>query len=395
MKNFVKLWFEYSSQGEPYRILFPLGAMIGAFGVFLWPAFVMGWISFYPGIPHARIMTQGFVFCFMAGFLGSALPHMLEVKGMNLKGALIICVLVLVVTALHAMQRTFWGDVVFVILVATTIAMALHRWPERNDLPPPGMMLAAIGLICGISGTILMSLAQAGWVNAYMYSLGRLLLYQGMILLPVLGLGVYLLPRMAGLPNRHKLPAGRHPSRAWKTRAYFMLACGGLILISFAMEVAGYTRTAFALRFATATFCLLHEAPLYRARQIDGSIPRGLMIAAGSILLGYLTMAIWPAWQMSLLHIVYISGFGLLIVNIAARVILGHSGNTDEIYSRHRAINWIARLALLAMATRVSADVIPSMQWSHYAYAALTWMAITLIWLAKFAPFLAHKNPEP
>ena len=94
-------WLSATAQGEPYRLLFPLGAMIGVYGVMLWPAFVLGWIPFYPGIMHARIMVQGFVFCFMAGFLGSALTHMLEVKCMPLAATVAIAMLILLVVALQ------------------------------------------------------------------------------------------------------------------------------------------------------------------------------------------------------------------------------------------------------------------------------------------------------
>lgn len=263
-------------------------------------------------------------------------------------------------------------------------------------MPPPGMALAVLGLLSGITGSLLLALHSQASLPMWYYLFGKTLLFHGMILFPVLGLGSYLLPRMAGLPNKHLLPKSRAPSAAWKQRAFFMLGCGLVLLGSFVLEAFAMFREAFALRAVTAAFCLLHETPLFRAPKIKGSIPWTLMISVVSILAGYMLLAIWPQWQKSMIHVVFISGIGLLILGIAARVMLGHSGNTPLIYARFLSVKWITGLAILAMATRVSADLIPKMQLSHYAYAAITWAVLTLIWLARFSPFLvmAEGNDE-
>lgn len=65
--------------GEPFRLLFPIGVIFGLLGVALWPAFAWGLLIDYPGIPHARIMLHGFMAAFVMGFLGTALPRLLEV----------------------------------------------------------------------------------------------------------------------------------------------------------------------------------------------------------------------------------------------------------------------------------------------------------------------------
>jgi uncharacterized protein involved in response to NO len=201
---------------------------------------------------------------------------------------------------------------------------------------------------------------------------------------------------MAGLPNRHLIaPKSRDVSPAWISRALFMLVCGLLLLVSFGIESTGQIRVAYGLRAAVAMICLLHEVPLYRAQKIRGSIPWALIIAAVSILTGIVVTAIWPMRLTTYLHIVFISGYGLLILNISARVVLEHSGNADLIYATSRAVKWIVGLVLLAMATRVSADLIPNMQLSHYAYAGITWAIITVIWLMKFGPLLAETPAQP
>jgi len=374
--------------GEPYRLLFPLGITLGMLGVLLWPAFVYGWLPLYPGMIHSRIMVQGFIFSFMAGFLGSALPHMLEIKGMSLTQTVVLSVMIVAVTLMHVFGFSPLADVLFAVAIITLLTFVLRHWSERQDLPPPGIVLAALGMFSGVISAILLAIYPVSPFYPALYLLAKTLMNHGFILLPVLGLGSYLLPRMFGLPNRHLISKSRTISVEWRNRALFMLGCGALLIISFVIEAFGFFRWAFALRFVTSLYCLLHEVPLFRAGKIKGSIPWSLMIAVSSILAGYLLLAIWPNRQTSMIHVVFISGFGLLILNIGARVVLGHSGNATMIYQRLRTVKWIAGLAILAMATRVSADLIPRMQLSHYAYAGIAWGVISVVWLYKFVPYL-------
>ncbi|HMO51879.1 MAG TPA: NnrS family protein [Kiritimatiellia bacterium] len=382
-------------EGEPYRLLFPFGAALGMAGVMLWPALVYGWIEVYPGILHARIMVQGFVFSFMAGFLLSALPHMLEVRGVSLGGTMLMMAFIAAIAGLHLYGNMVWADGLFAVAVAVLAVLGLRRWPERRDLPPPGFALAALGLASGFTGAAVLSVSAVGDIPPWWVVFAKLLLYHGMILFPVLGVGAYLLPRMVGISNRHLIaPKSSRPSRAWLARAGFMLMCGVVLIGSFALEASGQIRWAYGLRTVTVMACLLHEVPLFRSPGLRGSIPWALALSIISIFCGLAVIAIWPGRMMTYAHLLFISGYGLLILNIAARVMLGHSGYTDLIYARSRAANWITGLVLLAMATRVSADLIPSMMWSHYAYAALTWGVVTLIWLAVYGPLVAIK-PKP
>ena len=60
---------------EPFRIFFPAGALLGVFGVSLWPLFYFGAGIAYPNIAHARLMIEGFMASFIFGFLGTAGPR--------------------------------------------------------------------------------------------------------------------------------------------------------------------------------------------------------------------------------------------------------------------------------------------------------------------------------
>jgi len=47
--------------------------------VLLWPLYVWHITAVYPGLAHSRIMVEGFLTCFVVGFLGTALPRLLDV----------------------------------------------------------------------------------------------------------------------------------------------------------------------------------------------------------------------------------------------------------------------------------------------------------------------------
>ena len=63
---------------EAYRLLFPLGVLASLLGVLLWPALYAGWLTWYPLEAHTRLMTACFGGCFVVGFLGTAVPRLVD-----------------------------------------------------------------------------------------------------------------------------------------------------------------------------------------------------------------------------------------------------------------------------------------------------------------------------
>ncbi|MDP0494831.1 MAG: NnrS family protein [Verrucomicrobiota bacterium JB024] len=76
------------AEGEPYRVFFAVGTLLGVFGVSMWPAYAWGLVDVYPGQTHARIMIEGFLSCFVVGFLGTAFPRLLDVRRVSLEESL-------------------------------------------------------------------------------------------------------------------------------------------------------------------------------------------------------------------------------------------------------------------------------------------------------------------
>src|SRR5689334_19444983 len=65
----------HGRSSDPYRILFPLGIVLGASGVSIWPLYYYGITEGYSGRAHASVQSGGFLFAFVAGFLLTAIPR--------------------------------------------------------------------------------------------------------------------------------------------------------------------------------------------------------------------------------------------------------------------------------------------------------------------------------
>lgn len=390
-------WLALVQGGEPFRLLFPLGTVFGIFGVLMWPLYHHQIWTAYPGTAHARIMVEGFLTAFVIGFLGTALPRLLEVPRVRLVEGLGYALGLCAVVGLHASGRAFWGDQVFFLTMLIFVGhLAVRAFCFRKDVPPPGFVLVALGLACALAGSGTLVLAQAAplvlpeWVPG----LARLLLHQGYLLLPVMGIGAFLLPRFFGLPSRQSFPESLEMPPGWWGRAVFSLTCGGLVLAGFVVEALGEASWGNALRAVGVAVYFFREVPFHRAGLGGGTLALGLRLALLSIPLAYALMAAWPERTSSFLHVLFISGFSLLTFMVASRVLLGHGGGSHLFRAALPSARVLAALVVLAMLTRVSADWMPDHRMAHYAYAALAWLAGVAVWAAAFLPRIRRAGGE-
>ncbi len=391
-------FWQLVSAGEPFRLLFPLGTLIGIYGILMWPLFVWKVTATYPGQLHARIMIEGFLTSFVIGFLGTALPRLLEVPKTTLMEALGFAAAVLGITILHGLGQTFWGDQLFCLTIGTLLfLLGVRAIFFRKDNPPPGFVLVALGMFCALFGSGVQAISSISGraLPEWCFALSKLLLYQGYLLFPIMGIGAFLLPRFFGLPNRQDLPESRGISLEWKLGAIFAMICGALILAGFVLEANGLARWGNGLRAAGVITYFLREVPVHRARLGGGSLALGLRLALLSIPGAYVVTAIWPDQKFTLLHLLFITGFSLLTFIVASRVILGHSGQSSRFHATIWPVQAMTLLVALAMLTRVSAEWMPDIRMSHYGYAAISWVAGVIIWAVAILPGVRREDREP
>lgn len=371
---------------EPFRLFFPLAVLAGIAGVALWPLHLWGLVASYPGQSHARVMAFGLFGGFIFGFLGTAMPRMLSAHPLRLGEVLGPLLVYLAMVFSFLTQNTSAGDALLVLLLGAFIASLGGRARNRKDTPPPGFVLVGLSFLCVISGAILALLHKDGEAPLFWIYLQRLLSYQGFVLLPILGIGPFILPRFFGLPSTHDFPEALRPLPGWNRKALLALIVGLIIIATFFLEAAAWYRIAYATRFLTVLVYLWLEMPFHRGPKFGNALGASIRISFLSLLAGFLTICFFPAYRVALLHLTLVGGFAAITFVVATRVVFGHSGNIEKLKGRNLWV-WISISAmLLGMATRISGDFWPAIMASHYNYGALLWIGGVLLWSIYVLP---------
>ena len=379
---------------EPFRIFFPAGVLAGIVGVALWPLHFANVLELYPGLGHARIMAYGLFGAFIIGFLGTAMPRMLSAKPLHvLQVMLLLAVHAAMVTA-FACSKIFLGDALFLGLLAAFVCLMATRAKQRKDTPPPGFVLVGLCFLSVATGSVLAIIQHCRDLDTFWVTLQRLLSYQGFVLLPILGIGPFILPRFFGMQNHHDFPEALVPVAGWWRKALIAFAAGALIIASFLIEAKGWYRLAYGVRFGTTLIYLFLEMPFHRAPQAANAFGAALRIAFLGVLAGFLAVSLFPVYRVGLLHLTLIGGFAVITFVVATRVVFGHSGNLALLKSRNRWVLVAVGLMLLGMATRISGDFWPQVLASHYTYGALLWIAGVVLWAVHVLPKVLIADSE-
>jgi hypothetical protein len=284
-----------------------------------------------------------------------------------------------------ACSKIFVGDVLFLILLAMFASLIAVRAKHRRDTPPPGFILVGLSFLSVTAGTVLAILQHLRELDTFWITLQRLLSYQGFVLLPILGIGPFILPRLFGMQSQHDFPEMRIPVAAWWRKAALAFSAGALVIASFFIEVNGWYRVAHWVRFGTTFGYILIEMPFHRAPAAN-ALGVSVRIAFAGIVAGFLAVALWPVYRVGLLHLTLVGGFAVITFVVATRVVFGHSGNLARLKRRNRWLLVAIGLMLFGMATRISGDFWPKILASHYIYGALIWIAGVLLWAVYVLP---------
>jgi len=371
---------------EPYRAFFPAGIVAGLVGVSLWPLYFAGLLGAYPGVAHARIMAFGLFGGFIFGFLGTAMPGMLSSRRLTSRQVVPLALLHLAMVAVYSTGAIWLGDILFALLLLAFTALLVARFRERKGMLPPGFVLVGLAALCLAVGVALALLGHVRELGRFWSVLQRLLTYQGFVLLPILGIGPFILPGLLRGPGGHSAPVHLGPGPSWRRTALVAAAAGALIVASFVIEAAGWPRSGHLLRFGTALGYALAMIPLHRDLRRSSTPGLAARVAFLSLLAGLLAVGLWPAQRTGLLHLTLIGGFAVITLVVAMRVVYIHSGQQARLAERNRWLILAVGLMLFGMATRISGDLWPAVQASHFGYGALAWMAGVLVWSGYVLP---------
>ena len=381
---------------EPYRVFFPLGMLAGVYGVMMWPLYYGQHLGFNPIDAHPRMMTEGMLAAFVLGFLGTAFPRLagnrrwFGVEFLALLGGW------LVVVGNAAAGRLAAADGWFAVLIGLLFCGMAGRWALGNrDTPPPGFVLALAGLLGGAVAAGCLAWDQGHWLGLEGLLWAKLWLFQGFPVLPVMGVGPYLLPRFFGHPSSHAFDDSPRPPAGWWPRVGSAAFWGLHMVASFALEVKGYPQLGQLLRGIVILVWFAVETPVFRKALTPSTAANLVRTSVICMAAGWLASAFLPQARAGNLHLTFIGGLGLLTATAATRVILGHAGRHDLIGGKRVWLRWLAVLIVLAATTRMSADLIEQVRVSHYLYAAWTWLVAVLLWFWVLARHLFRNEDTP
>lgn len=372
---------------EPFRVFFPVGLLLGAIGVLLWILYYAGIISFYPGVSHARLMIEGFVASFVIGFLGTAGPRLMETQHLSRLEVLILLTLDLLAAGFQLGGANRAGDATFSLCAAFFLIVLARRFAHRQDSPPPHFAVVALSLVNALTGAALLALCEDKAYSAS-YQVGGAFLHEGFPLLAILAVAPFMLPLLLNLSAIEDL---RPTSGGTRTmQASLALAVGLTIDATFVLGASGLTSIAAWLR-VTAMFLYLAAQMPWHGRSFLGNC---LRVGLAAMALGFLAEALWPQLRIGALHIVFITGFAFVILTVATRVTLGHSGNAYLFRRRLPFHLVVATFLALAMFSRVTADQAPRARAIHLVAAAILWLAAIIVWAVRLLPQLQSFEAE-
>lgn len=366
---------------DPWRLMFPLGVVLSWLGVSHW-FFVWAGQAEAMGAFHAIAQIEGFVWCFVVGFLFTMVPRRTQSAPPGpvdlAVGALApVAATFGALAGAFAASQTAW--LIGAIALVRFVVVRVRRGARR---PPPGMVWIPIAILIGVGGSVATGVGAAVPEFAMGHRLGKLLLTQGMVFGLVLGAGSVVVPLLTrGEPAADAGPA------AWREVLVHVAAAVALVG-TFLVEVFVDTRLGRALRAVLALLLVLFVLRLHRVPTLPGWNRWLVWTAAWCIPLGYALMAIASHLPQLGLHVVFVGGFAPLALAVGLHVTLAHAGRRDDAGSWSLGAALPVALLALAVAFRALAELDPTRWLPWLATAAATFLLATAAWLARAWPAL-------
>jgi hypothetical protein len=199
----------------------------------------------------------------------------------------------------------------------------------------------------------------------------------------------FFIGRLLDLPSS-SLPESRVFATEWKRRAAFNALIGIAIVASFFVESLAPSRPASWLRVAAIAIYLGLRMP-WRGQTFLATY---LRLSLLFIFAGFVTIALWPGYRIGELHIVFVTGFNLIVFTVATRVVLGHAGQLARLQTRLWFFIIMSALLILATVSRVTADLAPGARTIHLVAAAICWLIGSAIWIGKVIPKIRTVEPD-
>jgi len=373
---------------DPFRLLFPVGWAFAIWGVSLWITYALSGKKYYPVPLHGDIMIGGFELCFILGFLMTAIPRFTETSIAHALELFCSCLLVLGLF----FGAAFDHRIIFLMFAGFSLIFLVvygaRRIVVRKSNPPYTFIFVALGLVFGLVGLgiLLWSSISTELPNVFT-RLGHRLFYQDMLLCLILGVGGRLIPGIFGwteiVTTQRNLYEGNHSFLASVPKNIWFAVLGFLVSIPLefvAEPTYGRTLKSFVITWIAIKYWRVFSLPKKRT-------PHTICIwlACWFVLSGSGVYAFFLSLDIAALHLIFVGGFSLLTLMVAARVTMAHSAEGLDIEKNKFPYLWIGALIALAAVTRVFA-LLGGDYYLHLAYAAICFIAALLLWGVVFMP---------
>lgn len=382
----------------PYRLFFPLGILNGLLGVGHWVFWSIGWIKESDSFFHTALQIQGFLACFVVGFLMTALPRFLGSRNAS-NAELLASFTPAFLFTLFALQKE-WAvaQACFLLMLGSVLPFGARRFPQRSKNLPGSFLLIVFGLAHALAGTILF-FADGSFA---LLEVGRQMRQIGFPLCLALGIAGYLAPFLMGYASDPSCDPEAAAVRGTSPSAMaFHALTGGLLFLSFAIE-PGFPRAAAFTRALLASLHLLWFARIGRRVKKKAVHVYFFWISCWMIPIGLWFAALARDYRIAGLHLVFIGGFSLLIFSFAMLVVLSHGARAHLLNTRLIPLQVVCHSVLTAAFLRLAADIDAWRYrfWIHMASgfwvaAALVWLIYVLPKLWSLPPFLQNEERIP
>lgn len=374
---------------EPHRLLFPLGAALGVLAVlpFVFRGAGGGSLAMF----HSVAQIQGFLTCFIVGFLLTLVPRQtrtVSAAPWEVVSSMVLPTMAVLCAWLAEPAISGWLWLVLLAMVMSFTVSRLRARPHSVQLAPV-LLWIPIALAAGALGAILVS-AGPGLGLPYAletWTVGRGLLVQGFVSGLVFGIGGYLLPQ---LTRGEPLPAT--PEVGHRRGVVLHAAAAVLFFGSFPLELAAGPRVGFALRALVATAVLLATARIHRLPTRPGILPRLIWIAAWLVPLGFLVGALDPRFRGAALHVLFVGGFAQLTLAVSSHVVLSRDDHHEPVVRMPLAIGAMAVLLAGAFTARIVATIDLRRVADWLAVAAYAFSAAVVAWAVAVLPTLLARR---
>jgi len=330
---------------EPYRLLFPLGALLAWAGVLPWLFFAfrlrriyepVNDVLAYRSFLHPLAELDGFLGCFAAGVILTALRP--PPAGWQIAVAAIAPLVSATCAAIGQWQL---GQVASLTLLAVMLQFTLRRLSRPLS---PSLLWVAFGFLMGAGGAALAELAAtrgSSWF--WVHEMGRDLVIQGLFT----GLAV---------------AAGRVMRTGDRAHPALHLVAGAVFVASFWVGRRFGMHLGFAIRAAVTIWLALPLRPEWEfgPRNLRRSFAH---LALWMLAVGNAWIAVAPQIRRAGLHVIFLGCFTALVL----AALFPRTGEARAFPLRKLA--WAGSLVALSMIGRVMVELDPT--WFHL------WMGIS------------------